>query len=437
MTQRLTFALLWMVTCGLGACAKGATGFDDTGDGARGAWGGTGGGAAHAGSGGVAAHAGTGGSGASGAQGGAAGIGGEAGTGGSGGTCVGGGTCPVSAMQLEVVNLGSPKHTVIRNTSTTCSMTLCDVGILHNDGAGDPSTVLPNQQLDPGQSIVVSESPGAGELSAGGTIAYTAGNGGAVYLCDGACSLSYGANVVDAMLFDTPPVAPPNPVVFNPAPLARVAAADVLDMEYVRTGSTGSPPTFVASDWETQFIPPTLFYDSFEDQDYSDWIANGSYTATIESIAGSHGDYAFSLNGQSSHYGGYRRVIPTQQPSEIEVRVGVADVNTASGYVVMGTDPIGSLCTNCFTMLLFRNGGLDYSMDTSGTLVAGATNNTLYRVEFRSINWSSKTTDIYVDGTLRASSVGFRDLSTSSISVIHFYNFYSAKAWWDEVRLIQ
>lgn len=424
--------VLAVLASALAGCAKGSTGeFDETGGGAS---------TAPAGTGGVGTGGATGGSTATGGQstGGTAPGGASAGGQGAGGdpSCGGGSSCAVANVQLDVVSSLAPERTVIRNTSTTCTVNLCNVGILHNDGAGEPSTLLPSQLLSPGDSVVVSEAPGAGELSSGGAIDYTAGTGGAVYLCDGACSLGTGSNVVDAFLFDTPPATPPAPVQFSPAPLSLIAAADEADMEYVRTAHNGAHPTFLAADWDTRFVLPTLFYDSFEDQDFSDWTAGGGYAATIESVAGSHGDYCFALDGSSSHWAGFVRQVPSMQPTEIEIRVRTNNVDTANGYVVIGSTGIDTGCTNCFAMLRFGSGQLRHSMVTAGPLVT-ATNNTFYRVEFRNINWTSKTTDIYVDGTIRASNIGFRDASTNDVREIHFYNFTYAKAWWDELRLIQ
>ena len=51
-------------------------------------------------------------------------------------------------------------------------------------------------------------------------------------------------------------------------------------------------------------------------------------------------------------------------------------------------------------------------------------------------NWTNKTVDYYVDGSLAVPAVPFRATSVNSLSIIHLYNFNATQAWWDEIEFL-
>jgi len=58
-----------------------------------------------------------------------------------------------------------------------------------------------------------------------------------------------------------------------------------------------------------------------------------------------------------------------------------------------------------------------------------------YFIEFKAINWASKTYDYYVDGELIRQGLEFRDTGISALTRIHLFNFHESLVWWDDISL--
>ncbi|MBW2527675.1 MAG: pre-peptidase C-terminal domain-containing protein, partial [Deltaproteobacteria bacterium] len=336
--------------------------------------------------------------------------------------------CSVTQLYLERLNIGADGVAIV-NDSSACAVDVGPLELLWDDsGSGDVTTDLPVRQVPPGDTLKVYENPPPGHVAAG-SVPFDISRGGWVAMCDGACNTSDGSNVLDLAAFSEgqPHPALPTGVTFSPGGLTGLTNQNTY--EYLRSAQSGTPPGFVAADWTVGFL------ETFEDQDYSDWTNLGSQTAAIESPAGTHGKYAFATSGSSSHLNGFRKLVSAVQPSRVSVRVATDNVSSATGYVVLGASGVAATGANCFAWIYFSGGNLMYAMGAAGPLQSGVSANTFYQVEFRNINWTNGTTDIWVDGVVRANNAGFRDAATPNIRELHFYNWQSGKAWYDEFRM--
>ena len=72
----------------------------------------------------------------------------------------------------------------------------------------------------------------------------------------------------------------------------------------------------------------------------------------------------------------------------------------------------------------------------NGTNVMGYVANQWYRITLV-LNWTGKTVDVYVDGVLRGSSIGFNAPTLTSLTSVLLYNYSSGgQGWWDEITFV-
>lgn len=233
----------------------------------------------------------------------------------------------------------------------------------------------------------------------------------------------------------------------NPA-VATVSntAGSVGEVRGVAVGSTMVSATHVASgvssDTSNQSAMitvdnPGLFFDDFEDGNFNGWTTGtGTYTRTVATNTG--GDNTSSslmmTGGSSGHYNGLIHTLPSVQPTYISLWVRSNSTSTADGYFVIGDSATET--NQGIIFYHFAAGATQYVYD--GTSRRGETPyvaNQWYHLEFRNINWTSKTYEFWIDGVRRDASVTFRTTSSTSMDVIHLYNFTSGTAWWDEILL--
>jgi hypothetical protein len=177
-----------------------------------------------------------------------------------------------------------------------------------------------------------------------------------------------------------------------------------------------------------------LFFEDFEDQDFTDWIINsGSYTRQIVAGGADGSSYSLSLTGgNSTRHDGVTRVLADLQPSQIRywVRTSTTDVDAGQFAVGTASDP-GAL----FYCFADSTGSYLLINHTTGeTWYGGAYSaNTWHRIEIRNIDWSAKTLDFWTDGVEYATGVPFRNAAISSVNQMSLFNYNSAQAWWDEI----
>lgn len=196
-----------------------------------------------------------------------------------------------------------------------------------------------------------------------------------------------------------------------------------------------SPSIAISNSVRLTVSSSNLFSDDFEDGDFSDWSGQLS-PFRIDSSRGANRtskSLMIGANTTNGHYNGVYHTLPSIQPSEVGVYVRTDRV-APSGYVVLGNDSVGNGSNHGIIFFHFAAGNRMYVY--SGSTRYGDTAyvvNRWYHLEFKNINWTTKRFDYYVDGTRLASSIPFRDSTTTSLTRIHFYNFRSAISWWDEI----
>jgi hypothetical protein len=176
--------------------------------------------------------------------------------------------------------------------------------------------------------------------------------------------------------------------------------------------------------------------ETFEDQSYARWtLGTGNYTISASSTPGANGTtYALVMtrNTQGSSGDGLTYTFPSPvQPSTVSYWMKSANTVSGQAYtrLVNGTDVI--FYTNFVSGRLYAtyNNG-DFSA------VSGAAADTWYHVELRNIVWTSRTFDLYVDGTALATARPFSGTSTS-IGSIQLYNAAPETAsYWDEIEVL-
>ena len=178
-----------------------------------------------------------------------------------------------------------------------------------------------------------------------------------------------------------------------------------------------------------------LFSDDFEDGDFSDWSGTNTGFSINSSLGANQSSKSLRVDttGRTGHYNGVFRALPSIQPTEIGMYVRTDRVG-ANGYVVIGNDSVGSGSNHGMIFFHFASGSVMYVYAANRRY--GETSfvaNRWYLLEFKNINWTAKTFEFHVDGRSVANSVPFRQNNTASITKLHFYNFQTAVAHWDEI----
>jgi len=183
-------------------------------------------------------------------------------------------------------------------------------------------------------------------------------------------------------------------------------------------------------------VGPPIFEEDFEDGDYNGWVdAGGPGTKAVISWTAADGTL-FSYREYNSAFGhsdGIYAMTDTIQPRRINFWVRSSLNNRAEGYVVLedsqGIDIVWFFMGGSGTLLCNPAQGGDSSYPYVG--------NTWYFITFANIDWTAKTFDYYVNGTLVVASVGFRNPGlVNDLDKIELYNFHTnGDAVWDEIRM--
>lgn len=331
-------------------------------------------------------------------------------------------SCPASSLKLTQLDIGANDGLHLVNTSTSCAVDLSGLGVLFDDSTGqDRAVELPDQWLAEGSTLRVARTPPPGHVTSG-DFDLSLARGGAAMLCFGACSAPNGGYVIDLVAFSEGAAHPalPTGVSFSPAGLSGVTNGSTYS--YLREELTGDYPTFLAADWDVGFR------DGFEDGDASDLIVQvGSFTREVTAAEAAVGQYSYTMVGGASHSEGSTIQLAFGQPSHVSFWVRPDATSNARGYFVFrdASDSNG--------ILFFYCSGT--SMVLNSTSIGTCQSNTWHHVEFRNLNWSARTCDAYLNGSLAAAGVAFRGSGTSGAR-IDLYNFsVSSQAWWDEITV--
>jgi len=203
----------------------------------------------------------------------------------------------------------------------------------------------------------------------------------------------------------------------------QTSRADFEGNTLVDVSTTTSPGDVVLTD-------VVVFADDFEDGNYSGWtVGPGDYTAKVTDETAAGGSYSFTIIGASGD--GVYRSLPSLTPERIDFSVRSADAGTRDGYFVVGNGP-----TNSETAVLFYMNGDGTMGIYDGSLWHGHHYDpgVWYDVSF-DFDWTGKTVDYYVDGTLVDHDIPFRGPNVDNVTRVCLKGIVSdSQAWWDEIE---
>ncbi|GEM_PF-7022640 len=170
------------------------------------------------------------------------------------------------------------------------------------------------------------------------------------------------------------------------------------------------------------------------------WITNANHSQAVTSTTAARGTlYSLTqtrITGGPGHYDGLSANFVPIQPNQVSfwIRVGSGMSNSgqAAGYFVLGDSAVED---NNGAFFFFARGDhkfVLYPADESVTY----TENTWYHIQFKNVNWATKSFDYYVNNTLIGAGLAFRATSTQDFSRLHLYDFTpSIQGWWDEISV--
>jgi hypothetical protein len=162
--------------------------------------------------------------------------------------------------------------------------------------------------------------------------------------------------------------------------------------------------------------------ENFEDGDTVGWSANpGTWTATVVTSTAANGTaHSLELTGGTYFQGPYYRFSGVK-PSHI-------------GFWMMGVGAefVVSTGTSADVNLVRVVGNGSTSLDGSAYGVSTG-DLAWHHVELRNINWTARTFDIYVDGTLGVAAKAFPTTAGTSVGRIDLFNVSSNVTHWDEI----
>jgi cysteine-rich repeat protein len=355
-------------------------------------------------------------------------------------------SCPRSALRLTELQIGDRDAVAIENGAPSCSADLSGLTVLFDDSSEpdvevDLSTQLalpgaPEGILAAGEQVWLSDDPAAGEIATGAAVPFEPLRGGVAALCDGSCSGS-GAAVIDLVAFsegaDHPTL--PTGTTFSPAGLQGIVIADDAEhMSYQRAATTGVAPDFLAADWELGFVPPTCFYDSFEDGNYDGWatVAASGVTYDVINFTASHGSHAADLWGNTGAYQGFSRTIDSCQPTTIRYALRGSTSTGAVGWVMMGDSNLTG--TDGIAQVRLSSTRINVTVQGISLMLTAYTPTDWNVISYENIDWTAKTFDLRVNGNDHGNR-GFWDQSLDEITQIHLYNTADGFAQFDHFLL--
>ncbi|MBB5032539.1 Ig-like domain-containing protein [Prosthecobacter vanneervenii] len=181
------------------------------------------------------------------------------------------------------------------------------------------------------------------------------------------------------------------------------------------------------------------FSDSFESGSLSNWtMGSGAGTREIVSSTAAAGSKSFhyTYQGSTSHFNGISQDFASgAKPKSISFWVRSGSTATHDGYFVLTDGTYGA------ELIWFYASGLGtfyVNGDVGGDKTYTYQANIWYHVEFQNLDWTAKTFDYYVNGTLVKAGIPFRNPSlVDEVSQLWLYNFSTgSEAWWDDIRLM-
>jgi subtilisin family serine protease len=194
--------------------------------------------------------------------------------------------------------------------------------------------------------------------------------------------------------------------------------------------TAGDRLTFTTGKKAQESTSAVIVADGFEDGNYDGWLdAGGSGTKEVTSATAAKGVYSYhEYNSSLGHFDGIYQEFGAIQPGYISFYIRSGSTSQADAYFVLHD----SQGYEAIWFYADESGSL-YANDYYSPYVALQ----WYHIEFKEIDFVSKTFDYYVDGNLVATGISFRNpYDVNDFYRLDLYNFHAgAQAWWDEIRM--
>jgi Zn-dependent metalloprotease len=176
---------------------------------------------------------------------------------------------------------------------------------------------------------------------------------------------------------------------------------------------------------------PSNFFDGFEDGTYNNWAANGtSSNFQITNTNPASGSTCLKILGSSTNTLQYDFTPDTIDYVSVNLR---SDDNSGSSNYFM----LGNASYNYGLCYIYHSGTNQYRITGNTTYTHTVANsNNWTRFEIKNINYSSKTFDLFINGTLVQSGIGFQSTSLTSTSKIKIYNNNTSNGgYYDNIQI--
>lgn len=180
-----------------------------------------------------------------------------------------------------------------------------------------------------------------------------------------------------------------------------------------------------------------IFYDGFESGNFSGWnIEAGAYSRTVTTTSPAAGTYCFEQTGGNGLYlDGISHSFPATQSNYISFKIKSplgsptwnCGVNIGNSSDIQANGAIGDSWID-------NGSGTVYMWCTSGTYTFPMIQGQWYTIEYRNINYTTKTFDYYVNGNLVGSNLVFANTNITNIDVVHLFGWTGgATSFYDDI----
>lgn len=253
-----------------------------------------------------------------------------------------------------------------------------------------------------------------------------------------------------SMPYEIRQVPPPSPPGSGGLQIASTAPAEV------STALTHPPEELVLPanrssrfrDASMDAVATLPWSDGFEDGLWGRWwAANSDAVREVVSDTAGEGMRSFHLRPtepDDGHLTGLEQWFAYDpKPGYISFWIRPGPRDSATSYMVLG-DVYWTFTGSGFSLALAdfiwffanANGRFYLNDDVGGNQLVAYAEGAWYKVEFRDLNWTTRTFDYWVNGTLVQAGVPLRNPTLASGMAVAFaYNYFTnTDAWWDEVK---
>jgi len=179
-----------------------------------------------------------------------------------------------------------------------------------------------------------------------------------------------------------------------------------------------------------------LFAEDWEDGDYNGWtVPTGTYSvkAVQNTFAANGTTWSLQLTGGTgTESTGLLRVFTTPlSPTRVSWWARAAQTTIPAAYFMMYPS---STSTDYIAWMYFNDTGSISCRGSGSAILRPYVANQWYHIEFRNINWTSRTFDYYIDDVLVQASVGMSGSGTA-VGKLNLQNWTgSGTAYWDQIE---